>query len=70
MSRAFKNITFPGMAKEKQLQMRSADPIGRLELQTLLETLPLLIMVYRLALFQEIAELKKTNKQKHEIVAT
>ena len=58
------------MAKEKQLQMRSADPIGRLELQTLLETLPLLIMVYRLALFQEIAELKKTNKQKHEIVAT
>ena len=49
------------MVKEKQFQVRSADLIGMLELQTLLETFPLLITVYWLVLFQEKIELKKMS---------
>lgn len=38
-------MVFLGIAKEKQLQIRSDAHIGSLEVQTALETLPLLIMV-------------------------
>ena len=49
------------MVKEKQFQIRSAGLIGRLELQALLETFPLLITVYWLVLFQERIELKNVH---------
>ena len=62
----FRNITFFGMVKEKEFLITSAGLIGRLELQSVLETFPLLITVYWLILFQERVELKKV----HEVVIT